>query len=213
MAIYTTREEHPLPAVLLHGVHVLSMLVLIATGLYIHRPFLTGAMGAVRSAHFVAMFALLATTVARVYWAFFGRGSAGSGSRRRVPDWTHFAPEAANKGQLLEMAKYYLFLRPTHPRSAKYNALQKGDYVVWLLLIALQALTGFALWAPTAPTLLPLTYAFGGPAQMRVDHYLVMWLFIVTVMVHVYLAIAEGAAQLPLMFLWRETRPADEERT
>ena len=210
MAGFTTREEHPLTAVALHWVHVVSMLLLIFSGFYIHFPFFAGAMGALRTTHFIAMLVLIVTTVLRVYWAFAGRGSAGSGSRRLVPDWTHFAPEKNNRGQMLETLKYYLFLRKSHPAGAKFNTLQKGTYGLWLLLIVVQAITGFAMWSPTATGLQPLTYALGGVTQVRVDHYLVMWLFIVTLMIHVYLSVAEAWVQLPIMFLWRETRPKDE---
>ena len=210
MAGYTTREEHPLPAVVLHAVHLVSMFVLIFTGFYIHYPFFAGAMAAMRTTHFVAMFVLIATTVLRVYWAFAGRGSADPGSRRRVPDWKHFAPETANRGQMIETLKYYLFLRKSHPRTAKFNTLQKATYILWLILIAIQAITGFAMWQPTASAFAPLTYAFGGVMQVRVEHYLVMWLFIVTTMIHIYLSVAEAWVQLPLMFAWRETRPRDE---
>jgi Ni/Fe-hydrogenase 1 B-type cytochrome subunit len=210
MATFTTREEHPLPAIVMHGVHLVSMFALIFSGFYIHYPFFAGAMGVLRATHFIAMFVLIATAVVRVYWAFAGSGSAGSGSRRKVPDWTHFFPEKANRGQGLESLKYYMFLRRTHPRTAKFNTLQKSTYVLWLLLIVVQAITGFAMWAPTAAGLQPLTYALGGVTQVRVDHYLVMWLFIVTLMIHVYLSVAEAWVQLPIMFLWRETRPKDE---
>jgi len=211
MSKFTTREEHPLPAVLLHWVHVVSMFTLVFTGFYIHYPFFTGPMGTMRTTHFVAMFVLIVTTVLRVYWAFAGRGSAGTGSRRLVPDWEHFAPEPENRGQLLETVKYYLFLRRSHPRSAKFNTLQKSTYILWLLLIIAQAITGFAMWSPTAGFFQPLSYALGGITQVRVDHYLIMWLFIVTLMIHVYLAVAEAWVELPIMFLWKETRPKDEE--
>lgn len=210
MANFTTREEHPLPAVLMHWVHVVAMFALIATGFFIHRPFADLAMSIVRNAHVVAMFALIATTVLRIYWAFAGRGSAGTGSRRLVPDWTHFAPERANRGQLGETLKYYLFLRRSHPRTAKFNTLQKATYALWLLLIVAQAVTGFAMWSPTAAAFQPLTYALGGVTQVRVDHYLIMWLFIVTLMIHIYLSVAEAWVEVPAMFLRRERRPRDE---
>jgi Ni/Fe-hydrogenase 1 B-type cytochrome subunit len=207
MSAYATREEHPLPAVLMHGVHLVSMVLLAFSGFYIHHPFFAGGMSAMRSMHFVSMFVLVLTAVVRVYWAFLGRGSAEAGSRVLVPDYRHFGPEKANRGQMLETLKYYLFLRSTHPRTAKYNTLQKGTYLLWLLLIAVQAVTGFALWTPTQAAMQPLSYWLGGLAQVRVDHYLIMWLFIVTTMVHVYLSVAEGAAQVPLMFAWRATPP------
>jgi Ni/Fe-hydrogenase 1 B-type cytochrome subunit len=204
--VHTTRQEHPLPAVLMHWTHVVAMAALILSGLYIHYPFIAGAMGGMRTAHFVFAFVLIATVVVRVYWMFFGAGSAGSGSTRRVPDWTHFAPERANRGQMLETLKYYLFLRSTHPRSGKFNTLQKSTYALWLLLIVAQAVTGFAMWSATRAAFEPLTYMLGGTEMVRVDHYLLMWLFIVTLMIHIYLSVAEAWAQVPIMFLWKPTR-------
>jgi Ni/Fe-hydrogenase 1 B-type cytochrome subunit len=209
MSRYTTREEHPLPAITLHWVHLVSMFALIFTGFYIHYPFFAGAMSIMRNTHFVAMFVLITTTVLRVYWAFAGRGSASTGSRRLVPDWKHFAPESENKGQLLETLKYYLFLRRSHPRSAKFNTLQKATYISWLVLIVAQAITGFAMWSQTAAAFQPMTYLFGGVTQVRVDHYLIMWLFIATMMIHIYLSMAEAWVEVSIMFVWKETRPRD----
>jgi len=151
------------------------------------------------------MFVVILVAIVRVYWAFFGAGSAGAGSRIKVRDSTHFGPESQNKGQGIETVKYYLFLRRTHPRTAKYNTLQKGTYVFWLILIALQAVTGFSLWVVTAAFFSALTYAVGGPVVMREIHYLIMWLFIVTAAVHIYLSAAEAPWQLPLMFIGKET--------
>lgn len=203
--VRTTREEHPLPAVLMHWAHAVAMLALIFTGFDLYNPFLTAPLGLMRMVHMVAAFVLLISVVVRTYWSFFGRGSAGGGSTRLVPDWTHFWPERANRGQTWQTIKYYLLLREAHPRGAKYHTLQKSVYVLWLLLIIVSALTGFALWGPTGTVLLPRAYAFGGPIWMRSIHYLVMWLFIVTLMVHVYLAITEATAQLSIMFLWKTT--------
>lgn len=210
---YTTREEHPVPAIIMHWLHLISMIVLIYTGFYIHRPFGPGSMDLMRTLHFIFMFVLILTAIARVYWAFFGRGSAMPGSRSRIRDYKHFGPSRENKGQALQTIKYYLFLRRTHPPAAKYNTLQKGTYFGWLLLIALQAITGFALWTNTDDFFRPLTYAIGGPMVMRAIHYIIMWLFIITTMIHIYLSVAEGWRQLPLMFSGREypgrDHPAD----
>lgn len=203
-----TREEHPLPAVLMHWAYLVSMVVLIFTGFYIHSPFFAGAMGTMRTLHFIFMFALIYVAIIRVYWAFFGAGSANPGERRKIRDYKHFLPERENRGKLVPIISYYLFLRRTHPATAKYNPLQKGTYGLWLLLIVAQALTGFMLWTPTADNMQAFTYALGGPDIVRIIHYLTMWGFIVTTMVHIYLSVAEGIIQLPLMFGWRETKGA-----
>lgn len=205
MSSYVTREEHPIPAIVMHWLHVLSIIVLTYTGFYIHRPFGPGSMDVMRTTHFIAMFVVILVAIVRVYWAFLGRGSAGAGSRVKVRDSRHFGVSPENRGKSVEIVKYYLFVRKTHPRTAKYNILQKGTYMAWLGLIALQAVTGFALWSNTASFFEPLTYWVGGPDAMRMIHYLIMWVFIITTMIHIYLAVAEGARQVPLMFLGMET--------
>jgi Ni/Fe-hydrogenase 1 B-type cytochrome subunit len=202
---YTTREEHPLPAIVMHWLHLLSIAVLIYTGFYIHQPFGPGTMDLMRSLHFVFMFVVIFVAIVRVYWAFLGGGSAKPGSRVKVRDSKHFGRSAENKGQAFETVKYYLFIRKTHPRTAKYNTLQKGTYIFWLLLIAAQAISGFAIWTPTAAFFEPLTYLLGGPIEMRMVHYLIMWLFIITTAIHVYLSVAEAWRQLPLMFFGAES--------
>lgn len=196
----------------MHWVHLVSMVVLIFTGFYIHMPFFAGAMGVMRNLHFVFMFVLIFTALARVYWAFFGAGSATSASRRRIRDYKFFGPQAENRGQLWQTLKYYLFLRKTHPATGKYNPLQKITYVFWVPLIVVQAITGFALWTPTAGFYLPLTYALGGVSYMRVYHYLIMWVFLVTVAIHIYLSLAEAFWEFPLMFWWRESGTETERR-
>ena len=212
MAHTPTREEHPLPALTMHWLHLVSILVLVFTGFYIHWPFFAGAMGIMRNTHFVFMFILVFATIARVYWAFFGAGSATSGDRKKIRDYRFFGPQPENSGQLWQTLKYYLFLRKTHPQSSKYNPLQKLTYMFWLLLIVLQAITGFALWTPTAGFFGPLTYALGGVSQMRVYHYLIMWLFIASTALHIYLSLAEMYLEFPLMFWWKEPPPEPERR-
>lgn len=212
MAHVTTREEHPWPAIVMHWIHLISILVLTYTGFYIHRPFGPGSMDLMRSLHFVFMFLLIFTAIVRVYWAFMGRGSAAQGSRTKIRDYKHFGPQRENKGKAWETAKYYLFLRKTHPVGAKYNTLQKGTYILWLVLIVLQAITGFAIWSDTQAFFLPLTYLVGGLLAMRMIHYLIMWLFIITTLVHIYLSIAEAPWQAPLMFFGKETGGRNDRR-
>lgn len=206
-----TREEHPLPAVIMHYLHLISIIVLTFTGFYIHDPFFPGFMGTARALHFVFMFILILTALVRVYWAFFGRGTAPTGSRERDRDYRFFGPQKENRGTLVGTIKYYTFLQRETPHVRKYNTLQKGTYVFWLLLIVLQAVTGFAIWTPTMNFFLPMTYALGGLNWMRGFHYLIMWLFIITTLIHIYLAVMHFDEFL-MMFGWREMPGAGEER-
>ena len=200
-----THEEHPLPASLMHWTHLLSIVVLTFTGFYIHWPFFSGAMGVMRNLHFVFAFILVAVLVIRVYWAFFGAGSAPVGSHTKVRDYKFFGPQKENRGTFWGTLRYYLFLQKEAPSVSKYNGLQKGTYVFWGFLVIAQAITGFELWSPTAPALLPLTYALGGVLMVRMYHYLIMWVFIVTTLLHVYLALMHWD-EFMMMFFQHETK-------
>ncbi len=201
-----------MPALVMHWLHLISIAVLIFTGFYIRWPFFGGAMGIMRNLHFVFMFLLIFVALVRVYWAFVGF-SAPPGERRKIRDYKFFGPQRENRGQFFQTIKYYLFLRRTHPRTAKYNPLQKLTYVFWLALIAVQAITGFALWPPTAGFFQPLSYALGGISYMRAYHYIIMWVFIATVALHIYLSLAEAIWEFPLMFWWKESPGEPEERS
>lgn len=198
-----TREEHPAVPRILHLVHLISIIVLSITGIYISDPFAPGLMGVMRGGHLIFMWILIIVAIWRVIWAFVGR-TAPLGSRETVRDFKHFGPQKENRGTLLGTLGYYTFMRKEAPAVYKYNGLQKGTYVFWLFLIIAQAITGFALWGPTQFAFQPLTYAVGGPLWMRTIHYLIMWLFIITTLIHVYLSTLHRE-QLVLMFTGRET--------
>lgn len=208
---YATVEEHPATPRILHLVHLISMVMLIISGFYISDPFIPGLMGVMRGAHLIFMWILIITAIVRVIWAFVGR-TAPLGSRETVRDFKHFGPQKENRGTLGGTIAYYTFMRKDAPQVYKYNGLQKGTYIFWLLLIIVQAITGLALWAPTQSLFLPLTYAVGGTLWMRSIHYIIMWLFIITTLIHIYLS-SLHRDQLVLMFTGRESAPGDTTRT
>lgn len=190
----------------MHYSHLLSIFALSFTGFYIHYPFFAGAMGLMRNTHFVFMFVLIFVALARVYWALFGQGTAATGGTQKIRDYKFFGPQKENKGTMAGTVKYYTFLQKESPPVIKYNGLQKGTYVLWLVMIVAQALTGFALWTPTAGALLPMTYALGGVIAVRMIHYLIMWLFLITTAIHVYLAVMH-LDEFLMMFFHIETKP------
>jgi Ni/Fe-hydrogenase 1 B-type cytochrome subunit len=203
-----TREEHPLTAVVLHWAHLVSFLTLVITGWLIYRPAQPFPMGTVRTVHFVTMFVFILTTVVRIYWAFFGAGSARPGERRKLPDWRHFAAERDNRGTMRPTLAYYLFLRKTKPRTGKYNPLQKLTYgYVFPLGMVLMALTGFAIWEPTMGAMAWFTGLLGGLAAVRLVHFLGMVVLVMFWLVHIYLVVFEDVKELPLMMIHREPRP------
>lgn len=199
----------------MHAVHMISLLLLIFTGFYIRSPFFGGFMGYAEVIHQIAMWTFVFTTVIRVYWSFFGAGSAPPGRRDKIRDFHWFSPiRHKGEGNFRDTLKYYLFLRKTYPSVYKFNPLQKGTYLFWLfILIPLTTLTGLCLWGPTRSFFEPLTYWAGGLAAMRSYHYLLMWAFIITAGIHLYLVVAEVARELPLMFAWKEGKNAPPKRT
>ena len=190
----------------MHAIHLVSMLSLIFTGFYIRSPFFSGGMGTMRTIHQIAMWTFVLTVVTRIYWSFFGAGSAPPGGRVKGPDYKWFSPfRRVGEATFRETIKYYLFLRKTYPSVYKFNPLQKYTYLIWaFILTPLALLTGLALWTPTQSFFEPMTYALGGLGAMRGYHYLVMWAFIIMVGIHFYLTVAEVLREWRMMFAWRE---------
>jgi thiosulfate reductase cytochrome b subunit len=94
----------------------------------------------------------------------------------------------------LQMQLYYLRLRTTHPPQGKHNALQKGAYTFIVLLGALSALTGFAIYKPVQ--LAWLTRLFGGYELARYWHFWAVWIFVAFTLLHVALVFLVDPASL-----------------
>ncbi len=208
MAHATYRESHPFPFMISHWIHLLCMVVLVFTGFYIHAPFGDFSMATMRSLHFAAMWLVLVNLVIRVVLAFTWRTSSLKGTRDVVPDYRNFSPQSENRGQFIETIKYYLFIRKTHPATGKYNPMQKLAYLAMAALLVAQGYSGFAIYGPMdqVPVLAAGTALVGGLQNMRTIHYLIMWVFILITMIHVYLSVAEDIDALPLMFYGKETQ-------
>jgi Ni/Fe-hydrogenase 1 B-type cytochrome subunit len=203
------REQHPLPTVITHWVNLVSMCVLAFTGFYIHYPFFAWSMQMARTLHFIFMYVLIVNLVARLIMLFYVKSSPWMGSKETKLDIYTWLPQEENRHQFLETVKYYLFLRKEKVISGKLGVLQKISYVGVVILIWIQAYTGFALYAPAQnwaiwPMFNSGIEAVGGLMMMRVVHYLLMWVFIVFTMVHAYLANVHGFAPTKLMFFWIE---------
>lgn len=196
-----TRLEHPLPAVIMHWVHLLSFFVLIATGLAIHAH--SGVFGPIQTdqqVHFIVMYVFVLTTIVRIYWAFFGAGSARLGGLVRERDWRFFGLTGADVKSTPSWIAYYTFLRKTKPKVIKYGSLQKLTYALLFPLgILVMALSGFAMFQPTANAMIWFTNIFGGLNGVRLMHYETMWVLIVFFMIHFYLVIVEEPAQASTM--------------
>ena len=201
------REAHPLVFVITHWINLISMVALAFSGFYIHFPFFTGFMGVARGMHFVAMYEIVINLTFRIIAAFFVKTATQLGSRQVDTDIKNWLPQAENKHQFFETVKYYLFLRKEGVISAKYGSLQKIAYLATIPLTYFQAYTGFAIYGPTQDWgLFTGGVDFvGGPMNMRIIHYFVMWVFIVFTMIHAYLANIYNFNPSKIIFAWKET--------
>jgi Ni/Fe-hydrogenase 1 B-type cytochrome subunit len=177
---------------IVHWTITLAVAVLTLTGFYIHWPFIEGGtsggvevMAWMRFAHFTSAYALILGLIVRVYLAFASRFAA---------DWREFGLWR-NLRSVPDILGYYLFLKRSHREYRRYNPLQALTYLFWLLLILFLSLTGFALYRGRIFGILGAPDSFrwvndllGGESYTRIWHYLAMWLFLITVAVHVYMA-------------------------
>ena len=177
---------------IVHWTITLAVAVLTLTGFYIHWPFIEGGapggvdvMAWMRFAHFVGAYALILGLIVRVYLAFASRFDA---------DWRDFSLWRVLRS-VPDILAYYLFLKRSHREYRRYNPLQALTYLFWLLLILFLSLTGFALYRGRIFGILSAPDSFrwvndllGGESYTRIWHYLAMWVFLITVAVHVYMA-------------------------
>jgi thiosulfate reductase cytochrome b subunit len=93
-----------------------------------------------------------------------------------------------------QMQLYYLHLRREHPAQGKHNALQKLAYTSIVLVGALAAASGFAIYKPVQ--LAWLTSLFGGYELARYWHFVFVWIFIAFTLLHVVLVLLVDPASL-----------------
>jgi len=195
-----------MPFVITHWVNLIAMVLLIITGFYIHFPFVSGFMGMARGAHILFAFIILINLFVRIILAFILKSAPTGGTRKVVPDYKNFLPQKDNRHQLGAWLKYYLFLKKDHPLGAKFGVLQKISYLMVPVLLLIMGFTGFCLWAPSMDIgpFAAFTGLVGGLMVIRIIHYYLMWVFILFIFIHVYLANVEGIAPTLLMFFHKE---------
>ena len=199
------KEAHPLPFVITHWINASAMLVLIVIGFMIHFP-VAGTMGFCRGLHVFFGFVLFINCVVRVIMSFFVKSAPTGGTRKQVKDFRTWLPQKDNRHQGGAWVKYYLFMKKDHPLSAKLGVPQKISYLLIPILIILMFITGLCLWGATMN--LPFCQwclgLVGGAMSMRIIHYFGMFVFIIFLFIHVYLANVEGAEPTKLMFFRKE---------
>ncbi|NLO20652.1 MAG: Ni/Fe-hydrogenase, b-type cytochrome subunit [Syntrophomonadaceae bacterium] len=183
-------ERHGFWLRFFHWINMVSITLLIFSGLCIHAPDsikLFGNMDNTRMLHFAMGYVLLFGVIGRVYYAIVAK-DAKNVLFNPIPDIKN----------LPSMMKYYMFLSDSHPDYGKYNPGQKMMYTGWLLMAILMLISGFILYAPNS--FMGLAGILGGLLAVRLIHYIITWLFILSILAHVYLDLSEGIPVLLSMF-------------
>lgn len=189
------------PVRLWHWINALAITLLAITGWFIASPLPSQPgeasanflMGYIRFAHFSAGYVLLIGFLGRIYWAFVGNHHA-----RQLFVLPIF--NASWWREVLFELRWYLFLEKRPKKYVGHNPLaQLAMFTLFLTTVAFMVITGFALygegtqegsWAHTLFTswVIPL---FGQSQNVHTWHHLGLWVIVVFVLVHVYVAIRE----------------------
>lgn len=188
-------HDHAAPTApkLMHATHMIMMIVLGISGMYIRFPYFDGGRIAMRYVHYFAMIVVTVILVMRIWYAFKSKNA----------DWREFAVTREDMASALGVLAYYGYFSDKKPHVAKYNVMQKLSYLLFLVMMVLMAYTGFTL--VTSPILFgvsPRWLLLGGwlPFVESVDligwyartlHYILNWGFIIMTTVHVYLSATE----------------------
>jgi thiosulfate reductase cytochrome b subunit len=167
-----------------HWLQTAAILLLLFTGLVIHKPDIFGLFS---FAYMVQVHNVLAAVlVVNAALAFFYHVVSGE-IRQFLPRPRGFF------GQMMEQSKYYLsgiFKGEEHPfaksKERKLNPLQQITYLAILnVLLPLQIITGTLMWG--AQRWPELVRGFGGLPFLGPFHSLIAWLFAAFILLHVYL--------------------------
>jgi Ni/Fe-hydrogenase 1 B-type cytochrome subunit len=204
-SVKNNETRHPMSFRILHELIMWSIVLLILTGFYIHRPFIGGAgflMALMRGVHFFFAIILIVTVVIRVISMFVGRDR----------DWRSFVPTGSDFQLLPKIINYYAYLADEPALKKKYNPLQMMSYCLAFILIVFQILSGLALkWPDTFGW---FNYGwFSNEIEARMAHFVVTWLFIMFIMIHVYLTIREKFSEIKEMHLLSSSEESEETGT
>jgi Ni/Fe-hydrogenase b-type cytochrome subunit len=172
-----------------HWLQASAILLLIATGLIIHKPHLFGmfSFAYVVKVHNVLGFILLINAALALFY------TVASGTIRR------FLPEPKDFfGRAVAQAMYYskgIFAGEAHPlektRENRLNPLQQITYLAILnVLLPAQVVTGVLMWGMQEWP--QLAASLGGLPLLAPLHTLLAWAFAAFIVMHVYLTTAAG---------------------
>jgi Ni/Fe-hydrogenase 1 B-type cytochrome subunit len=179
------------PLRLVHWGIVISIVALSFTGYYIHDPFIVGQvnrpflMGWFRFVHEAFAMVFIALFLVRIYLFFGGN---------RWVNWRQYVPTARKQfGEMVHMAKFYLFMAPRPVSKIGHNPLAAVSYLGVYALMLIEILTGLTMyqWLRHSPILsffvgwIPRVIAM---PNIRLIHFVVMFLFFCFVVIHIHIS-------------------------
>jgi Ni/Fe-hydrogenase 1 B-type cytochrome subunit len=193
---YVHKEEYvwQLPVRFYHWINAICIVVLSVTGYLIGRPIAitSGAeasfsywFGTVRFIHFVFAFIFFFNFAYRIYWGFAGN---------KYARWDNFIPLRKSQWkELVDVLKVDILQLECKPLvSVGHNTLASVTYFITFLAFLLQCLTGFGMYAAMSTSWFPKLFSWivpllGGDMATRQIHHILMWVFLIFAMIHVYL--------------------------
>lgn len=188
------------PVRLWHWINMMAIVVLCVTGYFIGAPLptLSGEasdhylMGWIRYLHFVAAYIFAIGFAVRIYWAMVGNSHARE--LFYVPVW-----KASWWTGFIDELKWYAFLKKEPAKHEGHNPMaQFAMFFLFVLGSIFMILTGFALYAEGTGLGSWQDTMFGwiqpyfmGTLSLHSWHRLGMWIIIVFVIAHVYVAVRE----------------------
>ena len=193
---------------LFHWIMVVMILILFATGILIAKPLQVmtpepihtiTSMDLVRDIHFVAAFIFCASFILRIYGFIINKGD------RLFPRvWEgHFYADT------VEVAMHYMFLKKEHASFLR-NPLARGSYATLYVLVAIEVLTGFAMYYMNDPNSTGaalfgwVNVVLGGEMMSHLVHHYVAWGIILFAIGHLYMVVRaefmEGESEVSSMF-------------
>jgi Ni/Fe-hydrogenase 1 B-type cytochrome subunit len=177
---------------------VISIGVLAVTGYYIHDPYIIGQtqhpflMGWFRFVHEAFGMLVLALFLLRVYLFFGGNKWVG---------WRQFIPLSKDRfREMLEVAKFYGFMRPTPISKIGHNQMAALSYVGIYALIFVEIVTGLVMYQRLLDNAFLLALVGWVPRlislqNLRLIHFFLMYVFFAFAVFHVHLCMLVSRAE------------------